>query len=422
MAGILVEMGATHLVEMGSSRFLAQATPSSPVLQVFRLVDYMEDPFKGIDLDPGETISSKQRAVADKLKMLSRLQRKNLLQESSLEGFSYSDVMSESMRMSAVLNGLSIGAYDDVFEMSYYELGKKKKGFFKKIGSKIVKVVKSPAFLTVLGVVANIVPGVGQIASAALLATAGIMAKKQQETKQKKSMKKAEQQAAVEASQQDEAALNAYYAQYGPTYLYNMGYTPDVWTKFSTAEKRKIIEALGAGTIQPYVSPEEAKKLSLTNSQVQQYVVQSAGLSQAMQQTYGNQLPGEGITAPPQLQPQVNAAASEYQRQIAASGKDNFLSTAIKAGGQAGAINALYEGSGSELPGGLKDVFGRVQSALPQAFDAGVQDMKNDAAAAGEGDVVGAALNRGTSSVPWVPILIGVGTLAGVGVVLAISR
>ncbi|MGH9388182.1 MAG: hypothetical protein ACRD1Z_01095, partial [Vicinamibacteria bacterium] len=228
---------------------------------------------------------------------------------------------------------------------------------------------------------------------------------------------------ATQAAQQDEAQLNAYYAQYGPTYLHHMGYTPEVWAKFSVAEKRTTIEKLGDGTIQPHMTPKIAEQAVAASPAAQQQIVQTAGLSQAMKQVYGDQIPGEGVTAPAYLQPSVNAAASEYQKQILASGTDNFLSTAIKAAGQAGAVNALYDGLGSELPGGMKDVFGKVQGSLPKAFDAGSQDIKSDGAAVGAGGAVKTAIDRGTESgVPWVPILIGVGTLAGVGIVLSVAR
>ena len=408
----LVHMGATELIQLGDLRYLGKAnTPSSsPVVNLFRLVDYMENPFAGIEIEAGESVSAKQRAIAQQLQTVSRIARKNLVKEVSLGDYSYSWAMAESMRLAAILNEMG----NHAIALGKFKVGKK----LKKVAKKVVKVVKSPAFLSVVGVAANLIPGVGQAASSALLTTAGTRAKIEQEKKARKEMKKAEAQAAREAAQQDEAALNAYYQQYHVEYLVPLGYTPEVWSKFSLAQKRMTIEQLAEGKLQPYVSPQAAQKAAVTDPVARQQVIQTAALSQAMHQVYGDQLPGEPIQVPSQLQPEVNQAASEYQRQIMAVGKDNFLATAQKAVGQAGAINALYKGLGSELPSGMNDVFDKAMTGM--AFDAGVQDVKNSAAAVGVSGTVDEALSRGTpSEFPWVPVVAGVGGAAAVATLLA---
>lgn len=413
MATELIQMGATELIQLGDLRYLGQAhaPSSSPVVNLFRLVDYMENPFAGIEVEAGESISAKQRAIAQQLQTASRIVRKNLVREVGLGDYSYSQAMAESMRLAAILNEMG----NQAIALGKFSIGKK----LKKVAKKVVKVVKSPAFLSVAGVAANLIPGVGQIASAALLTTAGIRAQKEKEKKAKKEMKKAEAQAAREAAKQDEAALNAYYQQYHVEYLVPLGYTPEVWAKLSLAQKRTTVEQLADGTLQPYVSPQAAQQAALADPKAQQEVVQTAALSQAMHQVYGDQLPGEPIQVPSQLQPAVNHAASEYQRQIMAVGKDNFLATAQKAVGQAGAIDALYEGLGSELPSGMGDLFSKARSG--KAFDAGLQDVKNSGAAVGGGGTVEEALSRGTpAGFPWVPVAAGVGGTAAVATLLAL--
>ena len=415
MAKELVEMGAVELIQLGELRYLGQANSptSSPVVSLFRLVDFMENPAAGIEIEKGESVSARQRAIAQQLHTASRIVRKNLAKEVTLGGYSYSysNMMAESARLAAILNEMGC----ESIALGKFKIGKKLKKFAKKVG----KVVKSPAFLSVVGAAANLIPGVGQAASAALLTTAGILAKKEQEKKAKKEMKKAEAMAAREAALQDEAALNAYYEQYHVEYLDPLGYTPDVWAKLSTAEKRKTIERLADGTLQPYVSTGAAEQAAITDPAAKEQVIQAAAMSQAMHQVYGGQLPGEPVQVPPHLQPEVDRAASEYEKQILAVGKENFLATAEKAVGQAGAINALYEGLGIELPGGMKEVFDQVKGG--KAFDAGVQDLKNSAAFTGSGSVVEAALENVPGEFPWIPVALGVGGAGLIVTLLAVS-
>lgn len=409
----LVELGAIQLIEMGRPS-LGQATlpPKSPILDLFNIVDYIENPYKGMELEAGETITPKERAIAERLHTISKVTRKALVNPQGLRGLGGYDLYAE-------MAGLAV-ELDRIVNDPSNELGKSFKKRLKKIGKKITKVVKSPAFLSVVGVAANIIPGVGQLASAALLTTAGIMAKKQQEAKAKKEMKKAEAQAAAEAAKQDELALNAYYNQYHVDYLDPFGYTPNVWSSLDVAKKRIVLEQLATGTLQPYVTPQQAQQLAVTNPTAQQEVVQAAGMSQAMQQTYGSALPGQGISAPPQLQPQVNHAASEYQRQIESVGKENFLATAMKSVGQGSAISDFFKGAGAELPEGLSDMFAKFTG---KAKEAGLQDLKNTGAAVGALDTTEGILSAGAGGIPWGVVGITAGGLVIVGgIVYVITR
>lgn len=395
-------LGATELIELGSTRYMGQTVGSSPVLQLFKIVDYVEDPFRGIELEPGESFSPKERAIMERLHTASTFTRRGLV---SGDGFG------ESMQVSA-----SLAAILDDLENGDFELGKKKKKGLKAIGGKVMKVVKSPAFLTVIGVVANLIPGVGQVASAALLTAAGAMAKKQQAAKQKAGIKKQERFAAAESSKMEAGQIEEYYKANQGAFS-SVGYTPEVWSTFSIAQKKDVIQKGADGTLQPYLTPEAKTQAA-----------QSAGMSQAMQNVYGSALPGSGIDQsqlPPDVQKAAASAAPEYQKQIETVGKDNFMATALKSVGQAGAMDSIFKGVGLELPAGLSELFGGKSLAKDgKAYEAGVQDLKNSAAAVGSLDTVSAALDAGsTSTFPIVPVAIGVGSLVIIiGVAFLLKR
>jgi hypothetical protein len=410
MSAELVQLGAVELIQLGKLRFIDEPSKpsSSPVVELFRIVDYMENPSAGIEIEPGEPVSPRQRAIAEQIHTKSRIIRKNLAKEVGLRGYSYKEAMSEVVRLASVLNEMGV----ESISLGKFKVGKKTK----KVAKKVVKVVKSPAFLSVVGVAANLIPGAGQAASAALLTTAGVSAKRQQEKKKKKALKKEQAAAARQAAQQDEEALDAYYAQYHVEHLDPLGYTPDVWRKFSRAKKRQTLEKLADGTLEPYVSEEEAKRIAVTNTNARQQVVQAAALSRAMKNVYGDSLPGEPVQVPSDLEPEVNEAASQYEKQILSVGKENFLATAMKAVGQGGAINALYEGLGTELPEGMGDVFEKVKDS-DAIFNAGVQDLLNSAAFTGSQEVIQQALSQSTSEFPWTTVgisALGVALIAGI--------
>lgn len=406
----LIELGATQLIEMGSPRYMGSTLGErpSPVLDLFKVVNFIEDPFQGFDLEHGESISPKQRAVAERLRTVSRLTRKTL---AGNYGLGAVDLMAEATFLSQELNELG----NIAIGLGKFRIGKA----FKKIGKKIGKVVKSPAFLSVVGVVANVIPGVGQVASVALLTTAGIMAKKQQEAKQKKAMQKAEKQAAADAAAADLAQIDAYYQQNGPTWLFPLGYTPDVWAKLDLAKKRAILQQLVDGTLQPYGAPPAAVAPvapvappdPAIAAAAQAEATRAAALSIAMKKEYGNQLPGSGIdvaTLPPQMQRDAQALAPQYEKEIEVAGKDNFLATAKKAAGQAAAVEDIFSAAGVKMPGG--ELFSKLDD--PKLLAAGQQDMKNTAAAAGNIGLMDKIFGGG--GFPIIPVAIGTVVVGGV--------
>lgn len=173
MATELIQLGATELIQLGNLRYLGQATlPSaSPVVQLFRMVDYLENPLSDVELEPGESVSPKEKVIAERLQTLSRFARKGLVRRAALGDYSFSGLMGEQARLAEAL-AQDIG--------QAFELGKRKKRGLKKVAGKVVKVVKSPAFLGVVGLAANVIPGAGQAISAAALAAAAARAKQEQ--------------------------------------------------------------------------------------------------------------------------------------------------------------------------------------------------------------------------------------------------
>ena len=182
MARELLELGAMELLELGGFNRavlsgMEDFNTSSPVLNIFRMVEFMEDPYAGI-LEPGDQITSRQAAIGQRLKTLSVMQRRGLTREVGLSGIENKELFKRSMSLCETLNGLALVST----EWEIDELGKKRKIFkkiqkvAKSVGKKVVKVVKSPAFLTVAGIAAGFIPGVGAVAGPALLAAASARA------------------------------------------------------------------------------------------------------------------------------------------------------------------------------------------------------------------------------------------------------
>jgi hypothetical protein len=395
----LIELGATQLIEMGAVH-TGTSQIRSPVLDLFQVVSFIEDPYAGVDVDPGESISPKQRAIAEQLRTISRMKRRALVNPRGLQGLGYLDLIGEMRVLAARLNGLADAEN---------ELGKfKVKNALKKVSSKVVKVVKSPAFLSVVGVAANLIPGVGQVASAALMSAAKLSAERQQKKAIKVETRRIEAEQSAAVNQEQNRQLDAYYAQYRDSHFTPLGYTPEVWAKLTVPQKTDAAQKLSEGKLKPYA----------TVSGQSNEVAQAAALSAAMQNQYAGQLPGEGVnlaTLPPAVQAQAQALTPQYEQQIQAAGKDNFMAAALKATGQGSAIGSFFSGAGAELPGGMADMFSRFGG---DAKEAGMQDIKNLAAGAGAGETVEGLLGSGF---PWVPVVVGVAGsgLLVVGLVLA---
>lgn len=351
MATGLLELGAVELLELGAFRraILSGAgefDSPSPVLNLFRMVEFMEDPYAGL-LEPGEQITPRQAAIAQRLKTLSVLERKGLSREVGLSGVSHRDLIARSATLCRTLNGLVL------YEIEGNGLGKglkkklkKVKKEAKKVAKKAVKVVKSPAFIAALGVAANLIPGAGQAISAGLLAAAAARAQ----------------------------------------------YVKAKGGKMSTLDQV-------AGDVAPALAMSQAAG--------------ALGLGPQGAKELYNSMPSS-------IQALADKMVPGLKQQIQTVGVDNFQDAALKALGQSAALNSLFSGAGAALDSKLAEVLDMVKGKLGKAAEAGEQDLKNTAAASGELNAVELALSRSEDRFPWVPIAVAAGTLAGVGVILAL--
>jgi len=350
MAIELVELGAIELIEIGRVSRLGQFTSSGldPVGQLYNMVEYLEDPTRGVSLEPGESISPRQRAIAERLKTISRAQRRALVRGyTTIEGFSVSDMMAESNRLGVILNELGLEFYyDELGKLKLKKIGKR----IKKVAKKVAKVVKHPAFISAVGLAANFIPGAGQAISAGMMALAAARAKKLQAKAAKK------------------------------------GETVDYGTQI-------------VGDIAPALAMSQA--------------VGALGIGQEGSSALFDSLPKPVQAAAEKLMPGIT-------NQINTVGQEDFLATALKALGQSGAIGNLVNGVGSQLPGGVQEILGKIGIELPEAGKAGEQDIKNDAAMFGASNLVQDAMDAGKDKFPVVPVVIGISAAAILAVTIAV--
>lgn len=360
MATMLVELGSTQLVELGRARVTPDA--AKQIIEAAELTAFMEDPFAGIE-DDDLALTPRQKAIGEKLRTLSRMRRRMLAPDSGLAGISMGDVARESADLARALNELSHEEYVELGKL-LKKIKKKAKKIgkqVKKVGKKVVKVVKSPAFLAVAGCVANVIPGVGQIVSAGLLAASAAMEMR----KRQKAAKKGE------------------------------AYEENPIETLVTSVARPI----AAGMAFPRLA-KDANALfgSVTGDFAKQYP------DLAKQFDVGKLIMDAGKKLVPGLQ---------------AQGEQSFLTSTLKSLGQFGAIDSLVKGTG--LKDGVGNILGggapvstmmeTIKTSIPsEASDAGKQDLLNVAAAAGELKEVEEGIERGESSeFPIIPVALGAG-------------
>jgi len=348
----LIQLGALELIELGQAHTMGAADIEiSPVIQMFRMVEFMEDPLSDVELQEDEEMIPQAKAIADRLRTASRSARKALRPTLGSSMGSFDDIMAgivaDRRRLeAAILSGSDLGKS---FRKKIKKVVKKVQKTASVVGKKVVKVVKSPAFLTVAGIAAGFIPGVGAVAGPALLAAA--------------------------------SARAAYVKK----------------AKAAKGQSMSWDEALGE-QLAPVVA-----------------TVQAAGMFGLMPEG-GQQLTD---SMPVSVQQQASGLVPGIASQIQQVGPENFIATALKALGQSSAISDLFKGSGSSLPSGLSDIFSRFTGGdADKAKRAGEEDLRNTAAASGEGGVVGMALDRGApSEFPWVPVIVAGGVVGTVSVI-----
>lgn len=374
----LLELGATNLLELGESRLYTGSTPvPEAIVHIYDFVNTFEDPLaatgiKDHDLDP------------DELDLVRRIRQVNRRINSSLG--------------SSVQLG-SIDGYGDVLGMML-ELGKKK-SFFRKIEKihktvfrKIAKVVKSPAFLSVAGLVANVIPGVGQIASAGLMAAAASRKVYEQKTQQKKAVKKVNQQNAAAAAaylaqvKDYNAKTQAYYNGAGAMIpsgslldangnaTDNPGNAPGITYPINIGG---VIYQGPPGTATP--APATQGPVPPTNQQIAQAAAIAPALALSNGQNAGNasQLLQ---SLDPQMQQQAAAEVPEIQKYVS---DPSFKPTSLAAIGQFVAMSDLDKAMGANImtaqQHALADqVKANATPELQKAIDAGKQALITSAA------------------------------------------
>lgn len=487
----LLQLGSTRLLELGSLRLLElgsvrSGVSVSPVIDIFSLVNTIEDPYAATGVTPP---TAQAAAVAERLRVIARNRRRELTGGISLSGIDQIGMELAHLRGILSASAQNLKDLDDGYSLQEVYDPQLGKSLFKKIVKyalpspkllkksekivvkKVVKVVKSPAFLAVAGILVNIIPGIGQVASGLLLAAAmtaitaagyASNAYKARVEKGKAEKKNAAAQAAADA--ETDAELEKFYIDYGAEYLVPMGYTKVVWDGYTREQRIVVANALAAGKLLPYApvdtdaaiaefyskNKEPLAKLGYTEPvwnafsktdklmiiqayaennlrpySTPQAAVDAVAMDQAMSQVYGHP-PGFDLV-PPDVKAAADTKTPALVDQINAVGQENFLNTSIKAAGQAGAIGQLYAGSGAPMPAGAAEIakFAReeggkqVQVAISQAGD----DLRNTAAADNDPSVDKALDNVKSSEFPWTAAIIsGSATVAAIGVALALSR
>jgi hypothetical protein len=411
MARELIELGAVELLELGSFRE-PQSFVSGAAAQLYDMVSTFEDPLAALDVHHSELPQDALETV-NRIRMLSRRARFEIIRPPGL------------------------GEFSALGELHEITLGKKKKHGIMRlhdaIHKKVMKVVKSPAFLTVAGIVVNVIPGVGQVASAGLMAAAAARTGYEQQQKQKKAVKQAK--AADIAAQQQYAQqivdynkkTQAYYAAQGTqpppgSYLDANGQPTDDPTKAPGLTASGQPASAPKPTFDLPV-PASAKKLSAADQQV----AQAAALSAAMALDNGQGAAGVSAILN-DLPPDIAQAAAQ---EVPAAQKDvkdpAFRATALKSVGQFVAVHEMAMGTGvttlttpeeMEL---TRQILANATPEVERAIAAGEQDLITSGAANGQAETIQAAIAKGKAAlkggIPWGTIALVGGGVAAVGLV-----
>jgi hypothetical protein len=478
-----------RLLELGSMRQLGDLPANiSPVIQLFSMVNTVEDPYAATGAKPP---NAQAAVVAERLRTIALARRREIHGHRGMNLSGIDGLGAELAHLRGILSASAheLTEIEESEEVYDHSLGK---SFFKKlkkyalpspkllaastksVAHKTLKVVKSPAFLAVAGIVVNIIPGIGQVASGLLLAasmaaiaSAGYARNAYAAKVEQGKAEKRQDEAQKAADAQTDEELKKFYAEYAEDYFVPNGYTQQVWDGLTREQRIQLATALSKGTLQPYkpVNEDEAiaqayaankaqlntlgytdavwaalpktDKLQILQAysqnnlrpyQTPQAAVDVVATAQATSIANGGDGSHPFPNVPPDVQAKADAATPALVNQIHAVGVDNYNATAAKAVGQAGAMGAMFDGAGANMPGSTGDVSrvindnanSTVKAAIGQAKD----DLLNTASAFGEEGAVQAALDKGTpSSVPWTPIIIGGSIVTtGLGLYLALSR
>jgi hypothetical protein len=385
----LLELGATNLLELGENSLFTGSTPvPEAIVHIYDFVNTFEDPLAATGIKDHDL-------APDELDLVRRIRQVNRRINNSL---------SSSVQLG------SIDGYDDVLGMML-ELGKKK-GFFKRavkavekahkvVFKKIAKVVKSPAFLSVAGLIVNVIPGVGQIASAGLMAAAAGRKVYEQKVEQKKAVKK--------VNQANAAAAAAYLAQIKD---YNAKTQAYYNSSGAMIPPGSLLDANGNATDNPanapgitypiniggvtYQGPPGAAPVA-TSPPTQQQIAQAAAIAPALALSNG-QNAGDANqllqTLDPQMAQQAAAEVPEIQKYVS---DPTFKPTSLAAIGQFVAMSDLDTAMGANIMSPqmhalAEQVKANASPDVQKAIEAGKQALVTSAALDGP-DVLKAVQN-----------------------------
>lgn len=447
MATELIVLGEPMVVHdrQSSSDFLANApTPSrlEPVLSLYRMVDMFEDPLAATGISRDEVEPEALQAI-DRLHHLSKKARMELVRPSGLG--SHEAALGELI---AYRNSLEHTLGKSFLRRAF----KAVRRVHKLVAKKVVNVVKSPTFLAIAGVIVNIIPGIGQIASVALMAAATSRKLYAANIDKKKALKaQGKLDAAAQADFLKEIiAYNdktiAYFAEYKqpipPNQLLDSNGDP-------TNDLSKAPHTKGGVPLTPkppappppgapFVSPAPPSPFTaiLTDPVrpppvVHAYAPPAAyAISQgAAFAAAGALSSGSGAGAAndifESLPPDIAKEAAQMVPGIQAASSDPaFRATALKAIGQFVATQELAAGLGLGSMGTpeqmalAKAVWQQGDATVQAAIRAGEQDLITAGAIDGTSSTVEAALKKGRASweTSWTPYVIAGGSVVAAGV------
>lgn len=181
--------------------------PDQIVQHLYDFVNVFEDPLEGTNIVK-EDLTPEAVQILDRMHALAKKSREQLVMAPALgEVYAFTQ-----------LGWLHAELAQDALGKSFFKRAVRAvEKVHKTIAKKIEKVAKNPIFLAVAGAVVNVIPGVGQLASAALLAAAASRKVYEQKVEQKKAKKAANAQQA-QANAQYQQQLVQYNQQVAAQY------------------------------------------------------------------------------------------------------------------------------------------------------------------------------------------------------------
>jgi hypothetical protein len=336
---------------------------------LYNFVNVFEDPLAATGIEDHE-LTDEALHIVNKIRSVNRRVRASMgssVQLGDIAGFD------DTIQLGYALHRAYLGK--SIFKRAV----KAVKRIHKTVAKKITNVVKSPVFLSVASIVANVIPGVGQVASVALAAAAASRKVYAAKVDQRKAVKKqrqltAQEQASFLAEITDyNKKTQDYYKQYnqpipsnqlldgngnptndptqapGITYPINIAGTiyngPPAATPPPTATPPSTTPGAQPTTMPLTQGPENINWPPPTNQQISQAVATNAAMALSSGQGAGtaNQMLSN-LT--PDMRAQAAAEVGEVQKFVQ---DPSFMPTSLKAIGQYVAMAEFDRGAGTGI-------------------------------------------------------------------------